>query len=159
MVSLYGLSQSYFMTVSQSVCLDIEYSCGTCEQISFPVGICDLVSVGRPLWREDGSAICSVITRWSQLLSTRNHVLLSLLRLPQPGGPGSLLYIPQEEGGPVILLGTRLVQTCKYISIYMCVCVCVCVCARARARGKFIYIYTYINFRHARTHTQSLAFC
>jgi hypothetical protein len=42
------------LTVSQSVCLGIEYPCGTCDQILFPVGIllseiCGLVSVARPL--------------------------------------------------------------------------------------------------------------
>jgi hypothetical protein len=42
------------LTVSQSLCLGIEYSCGTCDQILFPVGmllseICGLVSIGRPL--------------------------------------------------------------------------------------------------------------
>jgi hypothetical protein len=64
--------------------------------------ICGLVSIGRPLWREDGSAICSVITQWSESLRTRNHTLLSHLRLPQPRGTGSRIYIPQEQGGPVI---------------------------------------------------------
>jgi hypothetical protein len=42
------------LTVSQSVCLDIEHPCGTCDQVLLPVGmllseICGLVSVGRPL--------------------------------------------------------------------------------------------------------------
>jgi hypothetical protein len=69
-------SRSYFTTDSLSVCLGIEYPCGTCDQILFPVGmllseICDLVSIGRPLWREDRSAICSVITRYSESLRTR----------------------------------------------------------------------------------------
>jgi hypothetical protein len=41
-------------------------------------------SVRRPLWREDGSPICSVITQWSESLITRNHTLLSRLRLPPP---------------------------------------------------------------------------
>jgi hypothetical protein len=95
----------------QSVCLGIEYPCGTCDQILFPVGmllfeICGLVSMGHPLWREDGSAICGVITQWSESLRTRNHTLLSHLRLHQPGGPGSRIYIPQEQGGPVIPPGT-----------------------------------------------------
>jgi hypothetical protein len=49
------------------------------------------------------SAICSVIT---QSLRTRNNTLLSHLRLPQPGGPGSRIYIPQEQGGPAIPPGT-----------------------------------------------------
>jgi hypothetical protein len=108
-------SPRYFTTdsqsVSQRVCLGIEYPCGTCHQILFPVGmllseICGLVSVWHPLWREDESAICSVIAQWSESLRTRNHILLSHLRLSQPGGPGSRIYIPQEQGGPVIPSGT-----------------------------------------------------
>jgi hypothetical protein len=96
----------HWQSVSQ-LCLGIEYPCGTCDQILFPVGmllseICGLVSGGRPLWREDGSAICSVITQWSKSLRTSNHILLSHLRLLQPRRPGSRIYIPQEQGGPVI---------------------------------------------------------
>jgi hypothetical protein len=72
-----------------------------------PVGmlmpeICGLASVGRPLWREDGSAVCSVITQCSESRRTRNHTLLSHLRFPQHWGPGSRNYILQEQGGPVI---------------------------------------------------------
>jgi hypothetical protein len=29
------------------------------------------------------------------------------LRLPQPGGPGPRIFIPQEQGGPVIPPGTE----------------------------------------------------
>jgi hypothetical protein len=65
-----------------------------------------LVSVGCPLWREDGSAICTVISQWSESRRIGNQTLLSHLRLRQPGGPGSRIYIPQEQGGPVIPLGT-----------------------------------------------------
>jgi hypothetical protein len=32
----------------------------------------------------------------------KTHTLVSHLRLPQPGGPGSRICIPQEQGGPVI---------------------------------------------------------
>jgi hypothetical protein len=100
-----------WLTVSPSVCLGIEHPCGTCDQILVPVitslsEICGLVSVGRPIWREDWSAVCSAITQRSESLRTRNYTLLSHLRLPQPGGPGSRIYIPQEEGGPVIPPGT-----------------------------------------------------
>jgi hypothetical protein len=63
---------------------------------------CCLVSAGRPLWREDGSAVCSAITQWSKSRRTCNHILLSHLRLPQPGRPGSCIFIPQEQGGLVI---------------------------------------------------------
>jgi hypothetical protein len=65
-----------------------------------------LFLLGRPLWREDGSAVCSLITHWSESRKTRSHTLLSHLRLPQPGGPGSRIYIPLEQGGPVIPPGT-----------------------------------------------------
>jgi hypothetical protein len=37
---------------------------------------------------------------------THGHILLSLMRLSQPGGPGSRIYIPQEQGGLVIPPGT-----------------------------------------------------
>jgi hypothetical protein len=80
---------------------------GTCGHILLPVGMllsesCGLVSAGRPIWREDGSVICSAVTTWSESLRTRNHTLLSHLWIPQPDGPGSRIYIPQEQGGPVI---------------------------------------------------------
>jgi hypothetical protein len=93
------------VTLRLTVCLGIEYPCGTCDQIWFLVGmllseICGLVYGGRPLWREDGSAICSVITQWSDSLRTRNHILLSHLRLPQPRGSGSRIYIPSGTGWP-----------------------------------------------------------
>jgi hypothetical protein len=99
-------------SLSQSVCLGIEHPCETCDQILLPVGmlvseISGLVSVGRRLWREDGSAVCSAITQWSESLRTRNHTLLSHLRLLQPGWPGSRIYIPQEQSGLVIPPGPR----------------------------------------------------
>jgi hypothetical protein len=46
------------------------------------------------------------VTLGSKSLRTHGHILLSHLRLPQPGGPGSCIYIPQEQGGPVIPPGT-----------------------------------------------------
>jgi hypothetical protein len=47
----------------------------------------------------------SLLSRCSPRYLT-NHTLLSHLRLRQPGGPGSCIYIPQEQGGPVIPPGT-----------------------------------------------------
>jgi hypothetical protein len=62
-----------------------------------------LLHVGHPLWWEDGSEICSAITHRLESCKTHNHILLlSHLRLPQPGGPGPGIYIPQEQGSPVI---------------------------------------------------------
>jgi hypothetical protein len=83
---------------------------GTFDQILLPVGTllsesCGLVSVGRPHWREDGSAVFSAINQWSESRRTRNQSLLSHLRLSQLGGPDSRIYIPQEQGGLVIPSG------------------------------------------------------
>jgi hypothetical protein len=54
--------------------------------------------------------VCSLQCTHSMvhLSRTRNHILLSHLRFLQPGGPGSHIYIPQEQGGPVIPPGTEV---------------------------------------------------
>jgi hypothetical protein len=44
----------------------------------------------------------------SKSCRSHDHILLSHLRLPQPGEPGPRIYIPQEQSGPVIPLGTGL---------------------------------------------------
>jgi hypothetical protein len=46
------------------------------------------------------------VTLGSKFRRTYGHILLSHLRLPQPVGPGPRIYIPQEQGGPVIPPGT-----------------------------------------------------
>jgi hypothetical protein len=81
-----------WLTVGQSVSMSwCQAHSWTHDQIitSFLSEICCPFSVGRPLWREDGSAVCSAITQWPESRRTHNHTLLSHLRLPQPGGPGS----------------------------------------------------------------------
>jgi hypothetical protein len=51
--------------------------------------------------------LASSVPLGSEPRGTQDHILLSqFLRLPQLGGPGSLIYIPQEQGGPVIPPGT-----------------------------------------------------
>jgi hypothetical protein len=91
-------SGSYFTTDSQSVSQYVLVSSTLVGMLLSE--ICGLVSMGSPFWREDGSAICSVITQWSESLKTHNHILLSHLTLPQPGGPGSHIRIPPETGWP-----------------------------------------------------------
>jgi hypothetical protein len=45
----------------------------------------------------------------SESHETHKHILLSLfLRLPQPGGPGSCIYFPQEQGSTLIPPGIGL---------------------------------------------------
>jgi hypothetical protein len=67
--------------------------------------------VGCPLWREDGSVICSAISHWLDSRRAHKHILLSHLKLSQPGGPGPRMYISQEKTGPVIpwVLGSLFV--------------------------------------------------
>jgi hypothetical protein len=64
-----------------------------------------VLHVGHPLSPEDGYVIYSAITYWLESHRTYTHVLLSHLR-PQPGGPGSHIYIPHKRDSPVILPGT-----------------------------------------------------
>jgi hypothetical protein len=47
--------------------------------------------------------LASAVLLRSESRGTQDHILLSqFLRLPQPGGPGTRIYIPQEQGGPDI---------------------------------------------------------
>jgi hypothetical protein len=70
----------------------------------------------RPLWRENRSVIyCTIASgpcqsnhTWAEVPQISDHILLSHRRLPQPGGPGSRIYVPQEQGSPVIPPGTGL---------------------------------------------------
>jgi hypothetical protein len=50
--------------------------------------------------------LARTVTLGSKSHITHDQILLSYLRLPQLGGPGPRIYIPQEQGGPVIPLGT-----------------------------------------------------
>jgi hypothetical protein len=74
---------------------------------------CGFVDMVRSLWREDGSVdynCCCLRQRsYSQVRVPRGswpYFTVSDLRLSQPGGPGPRIYIPQEQGGPVIPPGT-----------------------------------------------------
>jgi hypothetical protein len=71
------------------------------------------VDVGHPIRREDGSVVYNCC--WpspGQSFSGPSPVGVKTIfccpdsRLPQPGGPGPCIYIPQEQGSPVILPGT-----------------------------------------------------
>jgi hypothetical protein len=77
--------------------------------------------VGRPFWREVASVVfgfcCASSAQPLSGLSpegTHEHILLSLFwRLPQPGGSGSCIYFPQDEGSPVMAPGIRLTPLLK----------------------------------------------
>jgi hypothetical protein len=50
--------------------------------------------------------LAKAVTLGSKSRRTHDPILLSHLRLPQPRGPGPRIYIPQEQGGPVLSTGT-----------------------------------------------------
>jgi hypothetical protein len=77
--------RSYFTTDGQSVCLGVGHPFGAYDQILlFPL-FCRKIALffvlERPLWREDGSIICSAICQWLESRRTHNHTLLCHLRL------------------------------------------------------------------------------
>jgi hypothetical protein len=116
-------------TVSRPVCLGVRHPSGTRDQFffllemffrQFRVSCCGAPSLMRGL-------VCNLlvklllglgraVTLESKSLRTHGHILLSHLRLPQPGGPGSSIYIPQEQGGPVIPPGTVFLFVASYDS-------------------------------------------
>jgi hypothetical protein len=58
-------------------------------------------------------ALTTAVILGSESCGTHDHILLSQIRdsLAQPGGQGPLIYVPQEQSGPVIpqALGSLLV--------------------------------------------------
>jgi hypothetical protein len=72
------------LTVSKSVCIGVEHPFGAHDQISLFPFFCRKIALlfvlGLPLWREDGSVICSSICQRSESRRTHKHILLSHLR-------------------------------------------------------------------------------
>jgi hypothetical protein len=97
--------------------------------------------VGRPHWQEDLSTICIVIAQWYESRRTRNHTLLSHVRLPQPGGPGSRIHIPQEQGDPVIPPALGSLYVVSYDSQGYC--------------GGILTLSVYISFRNRMVQSKS----
>jgi hypothetical protein len=69
---------------------------------------CVFVDVGRSLWRENVPAVYNCCwTSPAQSFLGPSPITVSDLKLPQRGGPGPRIYVPQEQGAPVIPPGTR----------------------------------------------------
>jgi hypothetical protein len=67
--------------------------------------------------------LASAVILGSESRGTHDHILLSQIQDPQPGGPDPHIYIPQEEGGPVVPPGTgfqfrRLVRLAGLRRVY-----------------------------------------
>jgi hypothetical protein len=100
---------------SRPVCLGVRRPSGTRDQFFFLLGIffrqlrvCYFVVPSLTRGRVCNSlyncfwAFARAVTLRAKSRRTHGNILLSHLRLPQPGGPGPRIYIPQEQGGPVI---------------------------------------------------------
>jgi hypothetical protein len=104
-------SQSYLTTDGQSVSLSWCQApiWGVRSDFLLLSRSCGFVDVGRSLWRENGSAVYNCC--WSSAAQSFlgpspaglvTYFTVSDLRLPQPGGPGTPIYTPHEQCGPVI---------------------------------------------------------
>jgi hypothetical protein len=129
-------TQSYFTTDSQSASLSwCQATIRAREQFFFLLKIflrqsrvCYFVAPSLTRGRVCNLllllGLASAVILWSESCGTQDQILLSpFLRLPQPGGPGPRIYIPQEQGGPVIPPGTgfllrRLLWLASYDSHY-----------------------------------------
>jgi hypothetical protein len=64
--------------------------------------------------------VCNLLAQFAVTLGLTSQrpydILLSHLRLLQPGGPGPNIYIPQEKGGQVIPPGTGFPFVASYDS-------------------------------------------
>jgi hypothetical protein len=107
---VYCMSQSHFTADSHSVCLGVEPTLWTFDQILLPVQvfgseICCLVSVGRPLWREAESGLCMVTKlvprNWAEIysLDLRRIALLNFVHTEIAGIQNGtrLPRIPSEQ--------------------------------------------------------------
>jgi hypothetical protein len=108
-------------TVSRPIRIGVGHPFGAHDQIFLFPFFCRTIALlfvlGRPLWREEGSVICSEIFQWSESRSTLNHTLLSHLRLL-----GSLLVASYDlQGLRTILVllyspGTDCTENVSYIN-------------------------------------------
>jgi hypothetical protein len=104
-------------TVSRSVRLGVRHPSATRDQFFFlleilfrQLRVCCFVAPSPTRGRVSNLllllVLASAVLLGTESRGTQDHILLFHLRLPQPGGPGPRIYIPQEQGGPYIPSGT-----------------------------------------------------
>jgi hypothetical protein len=102
-------------TATRPICLGVRHPSGTRDQFFFlleisfrQLRVCYFVAPSLirgwvcNLLVQLLLGLARAVTLGSKSHRTHGHILLSHLRLPQPGGPGSRIYIPQEQCGPAI---------------------------------------------------------
>jgi hypothetical protein len=103
--------------VNRKVCLGVRRPSGTRNQCIFLLEIlrvCYFVAPSLTRGRVCNFnlqfilGLARAVTLGSSPAELNGHILLSHLRLPQSGGPSRRIYIPQEQGDPVISPGHRL---------------------------------------------------
>jgi hypothetical protein len=94
-------------SVNRPICLAVRHTCGAQEQILITVTqlrVClygaSSITRGRVCRLQLLLALASAV-----ILGSESRFTVSYSRLPQPGGPGPRIYIPQEHGGPVMSPG------------------------------------------------------
>jgi hypothetical protein len=100
-------------TVSRPVCLGVKHPSGAYDQFLLLSDRCGFIDVGCSLWRENGLPFTIAAAprqrshSWIRVpRESWPYFAVTDSRLPQPGAPGPNIYIPQEQGGPVIPPGT-----------------------------------------------------
>jgi hypothetical protein len=95
------------LTVSRPVYLGVKPHLRSKTRFLVLSDSCEFVDGGRFLWREDGSVVyncCWPSTVQSFSGPSPTGIMTTFYssdsRLPQPGGPGPLIYIPKEQVGP-----------------------------------------------------------
>jgi hypothetical protein len=95
-------------TVGRPVPLGVRHPFGAYDQFLISCSKITFLSSLRRAPSLTRGRVCNLHCSHSvvRVAQIHNLILLSHLRLPQPGGPGPRIYIPQEQGGPVIPPGT-----------------------------------------------------
>jgi hypothetical protein len=107
----FAKSKSKLYYDRQSVRLSFRHPSGIRDQFFFlheiffrRLRVCYFVA---PSLTRGRACNCCCWSSPAQFRGSQDHILLSqFLRLSQTGGPGPRIYIPQEQGGPVIPPGT-----------------------------------------------------